>query len=49
MNDLEFEIRKLIFEMNDPRNDGYVTVPIKEQLKKIRSLINNALDEDYVI
>lgn len=48
--DLEFEVRRLILEMNDPRHDGYVTSGIRDQLKRIRSIIDNALmsEEEFL-
>lgn len=43
--DIENEIDQLILEIKNPRNDGYVTDGIKQQLRRIRGKIEHALEE----
>ena len=40
------EIKNLIREYTNPRNDGYVRKGIEEELKEIRDTIDKALEKD---
>lgn len=45
-NDVEFEIRRWILEMKSGHNDGWVTGDYRDRLKKLRKLIDDALEND---
>lgn len=42
-SELESEIRRMIMEMNSGHNDGWVTNHYREELKRLKKLIDEAL------
>lgn len=45
-SELESEIKRMILEMNSGHNDGWVTNHYREELKRLKKLIDGALEGD---